>query len=343
MHRKFRLSTLFLTSVLLPWFLAPVQAGKYSSGGGRTYSSSSSRSSSSSSSSSFSKPSTPAPSTSRPAASVPAPRPSSATSSYSTPRSSYSSGTAPASSSSFSRPASAAPASSNSIDSAAAKAKQMQQSAQNFAQSRPAPLPASPASRASSQPLPPLPPRSSYASRGYATSSNLNSYPQSTTRVVHHYPAFSSYYSRPVVIYHDSYSSPFWYWLLDQPRPVRAAWYYNHQTTMDPARQAALVAADPALTQDVTQLAATAPTPDPNYTPPGIEPQAMTAPVEVEATSDELPADASSQLPMSVTYGSVQRPLPGRSSSWFSMAILLGGSALVIWLVFFKRWKPARA
>lgn len=196
-----------------------------------------------------------------------------------------------------------------------------------------------------------MPPRSSYSSRSSAYASNFSSGP-STTRVVHHYPAFSSYYSRPVVIYNDSYSSPFWYWLLDQPRPVRAAWYYHHQSSMDPARQAALVAADPALTEEVAQVAAVVPTPDPGYVPPGIEePKAMLAeaPEEETATTSNavttpnnvaIPATGADSRSLPVVPQQMQ---PTRSSSIMSWLILLGGGSLVVWLVFFKRWKPAAA
>ncbi len=201
-----------------------------------------------------------------------------------------------------------------------------------------------------------MPPRSSYASRAYANTSNLSG-GSTTTRVVHHYPAFSSYYSRPVVIYQDSYSSPFWYWLLDQPRPVRAAWYYHHRSDMDPARQTALVAADPALTQEVAQVATAAPTPDPTYVPPGIEPQAMTAAVEtieVPAEENPLPASGNTLNVIPVTPAApapMSSPLPvshqnvphSRGSSILSSFILIGGGIFVLWLVFFKRWKPASA
>ena len=153
-----------------------------------------------------------------------------------------------------------------------------------------------------------------------------------------------------MVIYNDSYSSPFWYWLLDQPRPVRAAWYYHHQGYIDPARQAALVAADPALTQEVAQVAAVVPTPDPGYVPPGIEePKAMLAEAPVEETTSTsndattpsnvaIPATEADSRHLPVVTQHVQ---PRRSSSIMSWLILLGGGSLVVWLVFFKRWKPA--
>jgi hypothetical protein len=359
MHWKSLRTGFFLTSFFISLLSVSAEAGKYSSGGGRSYSSggSSSRSSGSSSSSSsssnrsstgsssFSRPSTPPPS-----------RPS--TPSYSSQRSSYSSGNAPATSSSFSRPT---PPPSPNVDSAAAKAQKMQQSTQNFAQSRPAPNPTpapAPKSTISSggqsspnyssvrpQSLPAMPPRSSYSSRGNANTSNFSG-GSSSTRVVRHYPAFSSYYNRPVVVYQDSYSSPFWYWLLDQPRPVRAAWYYHHRSDMDPARQTALVAADPALTQEVAQVAAVVPTPDPGYAPPGIEPQAMTEPVEMlDVPAEEAPAAAhGNALPATPAIPHVvtrQNVTHSRSSSFLSMFILIGGGIFVLWLVFFKRWKPA--
>jgi hypothetical protein len=170
---------------------------------------------------------------------------------------------------------------------------------------------------------------------------------------VYHYPAFSSYYSRPLVVYHDSYSSPFWYWLLDQPRYTRAEWYYHHQSQMDPARQAALVAADPELPQAVSAVATAAPTPNPDYTPPGIEAQAMTAPTDADAPAD---ADAASSSTPANSLANQVPPMPVRatqlasmgassnsSSSGFNWLVLLGCGGFVTWLVFFKRWKSATA
>lgn len=335
MHQKCLLSRSLFTSLLITCFSPLALAGKYSSGGGRSYSSSSSRSSNSGSnrpSSSFSSSSNrPSPTPS------PSSRPSSPPSNFSSSRSSYSSGTSPSSSSS-SRPT--PPPGNSGFDSAAAREKKIQQSSQQFAQSRPVPPPVNQTRSTTAEPSPQ--PRTSYTSRSAGGVSNFGS-SNRINRVANHYPAFSSYYSRPVIIYQDSYSSPFWYWMLDQPRPIRAAWYYNHQQDMDPSRQAALVAADPALPQAVAEVAATTPTPDPKYTPPGIEHQAMTAPVEVESTSEDSTTDTS--LPVLPASNAFQNTYPVRNSSspWPGMIIFIGGLGLVIWLVFFKRWKPAQA
>ena len=122
---------------------------------------------------------------------------------------------------------------------------------------------------------------------------------------------------------------------------------------MDPARQTALVAADPALTQEIAQVAAEVPTPDPQYVPPGIEQQAMTEAVETtdvpgegsaEADVSALPLAPTAPAPAALPYApqvSQQRVTHSRGSSFVSSFILIGGGIFVVWLVFFKRWKPA--
>ncbi len=290
----------------------PAQAGKYGSGGGRSYSSGSRSSFSSGSRSSGSS------SASRPSTS-------------SSTRSSYSSGTSrPSTTSSFSR----SQTSSSSIDSGAARARQVQSSAQNFNQSRPAAPAAASGQTARSAPrsTPAVATTSHYSSRTGFTTGGSAGQPRRT------WPQFSSYASRPATSFRDSYSPLFWWWLLDQSRPVRANWYYNHQSTMDPTRQSALMAADPQLQQEVSQLAAAGTPVNPAYTPPGIEPAAMMAEKEDldDTTSTPLlpamPADPQPDF----------HSAPEGSSGPFWLA-LLGGGGFVTWLVFFKRWQTASA
>jgi hypothetical protein len=113
---------------------------------------------------------------------------------------------------------------------------------------------------------------------------------------------------------------------------------------MDPARQAALVAADPSLEQEVAQVAAAAPSPDPTYVPPGLdEPQAMIASPEESTPVDAIPANNLIQqsLGSPLSYPSQAATVTGSGfAGWPILLILL---AVIIWLVFFKRWTPSRA
>lgn len=343
--------------VLAALMIVPAEAGKYSSGGGRSYSSGGG--------SSFSRPSAP----SRPSgissgsSGISSSRPSfgSGGSGGSAPRQSYSSGgSSPFSTSGFSTPSAPAPAprpkpAPSTFDAGAARARQVEISQQNFLQStQPAPVPPPPTRRATYTSRPPV-----------AAPALASAPPVSQVRS----PVLNVYRNRPVVIYRDSYSSLFWWWLLDQPRPVRAAWIYNHNSSMDPARQAALIAADPPLQQEVASVAATSPVADPNYTPPGLEsPDDMKAePVAANVAVVENPPSPAPTPVNGATSGQNQTivPLPSLplshsprdydpydrrnstrregSSSVFPIMIFLTGMAATIWLVFFKRWKIAAA
>jgi hypothetical protein len=135
---------------------------------------------------------------------------------------------------------------------------------------------------------------------------------------------FNPYAARPVVIYRDPYDSLFWWWLLDRPLEERAYWTYHHRYDMDPARYQALVANDQQLETRVEQLEAQQTARDPNYVPAGLTQDLM--------YSDRYVAHAYSN-----------RPTPaGAVAFWVLGApVLLGFTALFIWLVWFKRWQPA--
>jgi hypothetical protein len=83
---------------------------------------------------------------------------------------------------------------------------------------------------------------------------------------------YHSYYSRPIVVYNDPYNSFFWYWMLDRSLEDRAYWAYHHQHDMDAARYNDLLARDAQLAARVRQLEAQKVARDPNYVPPGMEP-----------------------------------------------------------------------
>ncbi len=142
-----------------------------------------------------------------------------------------------------------------------------------------------------------------------------------STRPIRIDRVFRPYYTRPVVIYQDPYGSFFWWWLLDRSLEDRALWAYHHRSTMDAARYQALLAQDAQLETRVRQLEAQQVAVDPKYVPPGLDPDLM--------YSDRYVQRAYHNRPTTL----------GRVSFWIlavPMALGLGG--LLIWLVFLKRW-----
>jgi hypothetical protein len=142
---------------------------------------------------------------------------------------------------------------------------------------------------------------------------------------------YRNYYTRPVVVYHDPYGSPFWWWLLDQSLDSRAWWVYHHQQVMDQARYQALLSHDAQLEARLRQLEAQGVPRNPAYAPPGMDPDLMYTDGYVNAAYNPQPAVA-------VPYHS--RP----GSAWHAVrallfvVVVLGILVLLIWLVFFKRW-----
>lgn len=138
------------------------------------------------------------------------------------------------------------------------------------------------------------------------------------------YNIFNPYWSRPVVIYQDPYSSLFWWWLLDRSLDERAWWAYHHRYDMDPARYQALVATNQQLEDRIAQLEAQ-PTPrDPAYAPSGVDRDLM--------YSDQYVSRAYSNRPSQL----------GVIAFWaIGIPAALGLSAFFIWLIWFKRWPTA--
>jgi hypothetical protein len=148
---------------------------------------------------------------------------------------------------------------------------------------------------------------------------------------------YRDYYNRPLVVYHDPYSSPFWWWLLDQNLDTRAWWVYHHQQVMDAARYQALLARDAQLEAQLRQLEAQGVVRDPTYTPPGLPPDLMYTDAYVGAAYNPQP-------PLSATPPVVAPYHSPEVSFWHGVRVLLYAVlviavlALIIWLVFFKRW-----
>jgi hypothetical protein len=263
---------------------------------------------------------------------------------YSSGRSSYSSG----SGSSYSnRNAAPPPSSSRSgYDAAAAKAKQQADSQARYAGSKPPPIPAAASGsnggtsstyRSGGATPPPIPAGGSYSSSGGFGGNrgswgnhygNRSSYSTGAKAAMIGAavlaPVLIAYAARPTVHYQDSFGSPFWWWLLDQPRDVRAAWLHHHQTDIDPARRAELLKADPGLQAEVDALTAKKLPVEPGYAPPGL----TTADMFTDPAAQEAAAAAEA----------ASRSHSSGSSGLFWITVL-GGGAAAAWLVFVKRWK----
>jgi hypothetical protein len=130
-----------------------------------------------------------------------------------------------------------------------------------------------------------------------------------------------------VVVYHDPYSNWFWWWLLTRDQSTRAAWAYNHQAEMDPARYRDLLAKDQQLEARIRELEAKKQPRDPTYVPPGIDSDLMYDDGFVDAAVNPQPAPPPPPTPA--------RTLPG--ALWRILLVLLV-MAFVVWLVFIKRW-----
>jgi hypothetical protein len=153
--------------------------------------------------------------------------------------------------------------------------------------------------------------------------------------------ALTGYLSRPRIIYHDRYGSPFWYWLLDQPQQTRATWYYHHQNDIDPQRSAAMAAADPGLTEAVNRISANSTPINADYVPPTLKPEDMLA-----ESPESSSSHATAITPVRSTYASrsfvdSHSGSAPRSSSLLFWLTLGSCSFFVIWLVFIKRWQVA--
>lgn len=161
---------------------------------------------------------------------------------------------------------------------------------------------------------------------------------------------FGPYYSYPVVVYHDPYSSWFWWWLLSRDLDTRARWAYHHRDDMDPARYRELLTRDAQLEERIRQLEAQQASRDPAYAPKELDPDLMYTDEYADAVYNPQPADpaAPPYVPPVVTAPPFSLP-PVRSISastyfWGGIIFLvkallvLAGMVFLIWLVFYKRW-----
>lgn len=82
---------------------------------------------------------------------------------------------------------------------------------------------------------------------------------------------YAKYQDRPVVIYHDPYSSFFWWYLLDRSLDQQAMWAYHHRESMDEQRYKDLLAKNDKLAAKVAELEKAKTPKDPNYKLPDVD------------------------------------------------------------------------
>jgi hypothetical protein len=151
-------------------------------------------------------------------------------------------------------------------------------------------------------------------------------YEMYSTRSVRIRNYYSPYYSRPLVIYNDNYSSFFWWWLLDQSFEDRAQWVYHHRQDMDEARYRALVYQDLQLENRIQELEQRQIPADPDYVPAGMDRDLMYSDKYVDRVYATRP-----------THN-------GQIAFWFIMVpTAIGVGGFFTWLVFFKRFQTATA
>jgi hypothetical protein len=165
---------------------------------------------------------------------------------------------------------------------------------------------------------------------------------------------YEPYWSRPVVTYHDPYSSFFWWWLLAQSLDTRAHWAYHHRHTMDDARYRDMVGRDAQLEARIRQLEAEKVQRDTAYKPPEMsDPDLMFTDEYVDAVYNPQPPPApppgtEPEEPTAEsgegewTAGLGEPAAPAESRGWWPVfrTLLIIGAVLgvLVWLVFFKRW-----
>jgi hypothetical protein len=123
-----------------------------------------------------------------------------------------------------------------------------------------------------------------------------------------------------VVVYHDPYSSFFWWYLLDRSLDQQAMWAYHHRRDMDDARYRALLAKSAGLEAKVRQLEKDGVERDSGYTLPGVDPDLQYSDEFVEAAYN---------------------PEHGGHGAWKVLLFVLIGITFFagcVYLMFFKRW-----
>jgi hypothetical protein len=329
---------LVLAAVLLAGFPLDTFAKSYSSGGGKSYSSSRGSSggsrSSSSSGSRSSGSSSRSSSNSRSSSSGSKSFGSSGGKSYSSGSSqnnsskSYSSGKSYNATPrwSFSSDKKSGDSGSQSskltFDNAAARAEKEESSQKAFTARKESQIPKPPANVGEAPTSPPGQPARDYNRPASRRTVYVPEREVLLTRPARMSTVFRPYYSRPVVVYNDPFGGFFWWWLLDQSLENRAQWAYHHRHTMDSTRYQALVEHDAELEARVRQLEAEKVATNPNFVPAGVDRDLM--------YSDRYVQRAYSNRPTTT----------GRVAFWMLTTVAVAGTGFfLVWLVFFKRWQ----
>jgi len=96
------------------------------------------------------------------------------------------------------------------------------------------------------------------------------------TRPAREASVFRRYTTLPIpVVYHDSFNPWFWLWLMDRGQHDRDLWIYNHRDEMDAARYHDLQQKDADLERRLHDIEQQGVTPDPSYTPSGVDQDLM--------------------------------------------------------------------
>jgi hypothetical protein len=154
------------------------------------------------------------------------------------------------------------------------------------------------------------------------------------TRVQTFYHSYYYHVPPTVVHYNDPYSTFFWLWMLDRSLDDRAYWAYHHRYDMDEARYRDLLAKDRALEARIRQLEAEKKARDPNYVPPGM-PDA-----DLQYTDDFVNASINPEPKpyTGMTAGQFFHGLWVFIKWCFYIALIIAVIWFLVWLVFYKRW-----
>lgn len=107
---------------------------------------------------------------------------------------------------------------------------------------------------------------------------------------MHHDNFYRPYIGRTVVRYNDWYN-PYWFFYLNSLNSnVTSLWYYHHWDSLAEERRQALLKENAGLQAQLTVLKSQGVTPDPSYTPPGVDPLMM---YQEDAINDMAPTDYS--------------------------------------------------
>lgn len=146
------------------------------------------------------------------------------------------------------------------------------------------------------------------------------------TRPIRIQRVYTPYYSRPLVVYNDPYSSFFWWWLLDRSLEDRAAWAYHHRADMDAARYQALLATDTNLETRVRELEGQQLAVNPRHVPTGLDADLMYSDHTVRQAYRTRPTVA------------------GRLGFWLILVPAMAATLyFLVWLIFVKRWQTSTA